>query len=296
MEKLFTIQVSEQETGSCVENVLRKQFTKAQIRSMKFRENGICVNGIRARVTQMLCAGDVLTLRLEDGAAASERLVSVRYPLEILREDDDVLCVWKPAGMVVHPAHGHYRDTLVNYLHHYFREKGETVQMRGIGRLDADTSGVMVFAKNKVAAQRLWRQRREGIFQKEYLALCEGEFPREAYCREQKLEAAVAPAPGEKNKMCVNMQGKTAVTYYRALKTNADGQTLVLLRLETGRTHQIRVHMAHLGHPLVGDPVYGNGTAQTHAQLCAWKVRFAQPFTGEPIEAAGNRTQIQKFI
>ena len=332
------IAISPADAGCTAGDFLKRKvkLSAAQISSLKFRENGICVNGKRVRITQTLQEGDCLELLLEDKTCGSARLVPVEHPLQILYEDEDMVCVWKEAGMVLHPAHGHYSDSLANYLQAYLIKKGEQVQMRSIGRLDRDTSGIVVFAKNKIAAARLWQQRQSGIFQKEYVALCEGVFPKEAYEREMTIDVPIAKMPGHKNKMCASASAPhCAVTHYQAIrKEHGDfpaamqifsgenhpqkaemqlpggcdagqgdsgqsdarqcnaGQcdaghgrtTLVRLHLETGRTHQIRVHMAYIGHPLVGDAVYGNGTAgQTYAKLCAWRAKLVQPFTGEKI-------------
>ncbi len=312
------------------------KFSAAQIRSLKFRENGICVNGVRARVTQILCENDRLELRLCDEACSTSHLIPVDHPLHILYEDEDLICVWKEAGMVLHPAHGHYSDSLANYLQGYLAKAGACTQIRSIGRLDKDTSGIVVFAKNRITAARLWQQRQTGEFQKEYVALCEGIFPEEAYKREQTIDAPMQKVAGEKNKMCVvqkyrlpdrTSEGRAAsagsrcaaVTHYQVISASqpcfceamhllawenntqyacqsngTEKVSLVRLHLETGRTHQIRVHMAHIGHPLVGDALYGHGTAgQTHAKLCAWKAQLVQPFTGEIIRLyplAGKET------
>lgn len=287
MEKFLFRVITENESGMTVGKYLKNELklTEAQIRSLKFRERGICVNDVRARVTEVLRSGDKLRLMKADADEESSCVEAVKFPLSILYEDEDLICVWKPWGMVVHPSPGHYRDSLSNYLAAYFSEKQERVRIRSIGRLDGDTSGIVVFAKNKVAAQRLWKQREQGIFSKEYLALCEGGFGEKEFEREQKIDAPMDWEKESFRKMQVCPDGKWAVTYYQAVKEYASGgMTLVRLRLESGRTHQIRVHMAHLGHPLVGDPIYGNGISHmTHAHLCAWKVRFCQPFTQKEI-------------
>lgn len=385
--------------GEKLERYLRKnlEFTRAQIRSMKFRPDGIVVNGRRTRVSYILQAGDVLELRLEAEKASSEHLgmcpetgemlserlgmcpkveeassdrpeiyseekktsagwsgdsragdadceveppLSVWLKQHVLYEDGDMILVWKDAGQVIHPAHGHHADTLSNLLHACFEVKKEKVVIRSIGRLDRDTSGIVVFAKNKTAAGRLWRQKEQGIFWKEYLALCEGHFPEAGAkqtqgcvlsgrgqwisglpgCGQQKsglsgvvlpgcgqwnpalpgddldlpggslpglnwqvIDAPIAPASGELMKMCICPEGKPAVTYYQVAE-QYENCALLRVRIATGRTHQIRVHMAYLGHPLVGDVLYGNESeCGSGLQLCAWKVRLLQPFTGEEI-------------
>lgn len=221
----------------------------------------------------------------------TESIISANAP-QILYEDPDVIAVWKPQGQVLHPSHGHRGDTLMEEVQAFLRQKTAGTSfpaLYSIGRLDADTSGIIVFARNQVAAQRLWKQKEEGIFEKQYLAICEGTFPEKAAKERQKIDAPMAPVPGELNKMQVDANGREAVTYYQVLSQTED-QAQILVQLETGRTHQIRVHMAWLGHPLVGDPIYGHGAAgKTHAQLSAFQVKFLQPFTGKEIFLEGQR-------
>ncbi len=311
MERILTQKIKTEDDGKSVGVFLKERlgFTRAQISSLKFRQNGICLNGQKVRVTEMLKEEDVLTLHLEEENAdkVSGHLEACEYPLTVLYEDTDLICVWKPQKMVVHPAGGHYRDSMSNYLKSYFEKQGQRVRMRSIGRLDGDACGILVFAKNQMAAARLWKQREDGIFRKEYLALCEGRFARERFEQEQRVELPLLQV--EKGKMSVCQMGKPSCTYYQAVLETAQTQimkilgvqpyelenaekkqeadelcTLVRLHLQTGRMHQIRAHMSAIGHPLVGDSLYGNGIAgKTCAQLCAWKCEFVQPFTGKTI-------------
>ena len=284
---------------------LRKQlgFTKAQISSMKFRENGILVNGKRARINTVLQSGDVLELLLERETESAGHVVPVHIPLQILYEDEDVIAVWKEAGLVVHPAHGHYSDTLSNRVRGYCQEKGMEMTVRSIGRLDKDTSGIVIFAKNQTAAARLWQQKENGSFRKEYLAVCEcscGQENSSWISRWHTIDTPIGKIEGELMKMCISSTGRPAVTHYRLMsRTEAaafmkeHGVSLLLpeklslaqVHIETGRTHQIRVHMASVGYPLAGDPLYGNGAeGQTETKLCAWKAELLQPFTGQRIQ------------
>lgn len=283
MRKL-ELTVLEQEKGRTIRDYLKNcaGFSEAQIRRMKFRENGICLNGQRSRVNAVLEEGDSLELLADDGGDISSHLVSAPVMPEVLYEDEDVLAVNKPAGTVVHPAHGHYRDTLANQLATYFRQKNEEVSIRSVGRLDKDTSGIMLFAKNRVAAARLAEQREQGLLRKQYLALCrwDGEKIAEGW---HTIRKPVAPLDGSLMKMCVHLEGKPAVTHYRVERYDRD-TALFRLWLETGRTHQIRVHMASEGHPLVGDALYGDGEQKRgikRAALHAETLAFFQPFTGE---------------
>lgn len=293
-KKLY-FKIEEWAAGRTLEQYLRQQLqlTRAQIRSLKFQPEGLCINGQKARVTQQLQTGDELAVELEKETMSSEQLVPVYEPLEILYEDADLIAVWKPGGLVLHPSHGHYEDTLSNRLYGYMLEKKEKAVIRSIGRLDRDTSGIVVFAKNQIAAARLWQQKEEGRFWKEYLAVCQGSLvPEQAAAddkkqnREQKdadwytIDTPIGPKEGTLMQMCVRSDGQRAVTHYQILQRNS-GHTVIRVRIETGRTHQIRVHMASIGYPLVGDCLYGN--QDTELQLYAWKCQLEQPFSGETI-------------
>ena len=230
--------------------------------------------------------------------------------LQILYEDQDLLVVNKPAGMVTHPSGSHYQDSISNLLAAYFREKNETTRIRSIGRLDKETSGILLFARNQVAAARLQKQREEGKLQKKYLALAEGDLS-EANDSVFWKEIAIPLAPDPENpmKMTISPDGllpgsRNAVTYYKNIKSFGN-VTLVELQLETGRTHQIRVHMSGIGHPLLGDTMYNprvclkmsnskekkntegrinnRNNCFKRAALHAWKLTFCHPFTDEII-------------
>lgn len=255
-------------------------LTRRQVKQAKFRDGGICVNGARVRVTHRLGAGDRVEVKLEEERTASLHLVPRKGELDILYEDEDLLLVNKPAGLVVHPSHGHYTDSLYNMLAFYFQEAGAHVKIRSVGRLDKDTSGIVVFAKNGTAAGRLARQKQEGKFKKEYLALVEGIPEKE----EGIITEKIGKREGELMRMCVTSHGKAAFTQYQVREKMQD-YALVSLSLATGRTHQIRVHMAWMGHPLLGDRLYGGHSEHIErAALHASCVSLIQPFTGKEIQ------------
>lgn len=288
MRQTVTMQIEENWQGKKLEQYLKKELylTPAQIRSLKFRENGIRRNGERCRINQILQTGDVLTILIQEQRTDCGKVKGSGVMPEILYEDADVICVWKSAGRVTHPVAGHSQDTVAGDLATYFTSLGEQTVIHSIGRLDKDTSGILVFARNRIAAARLWEQKEQGVFTKEYLAWCQGIFPQEAQREEQVVMVPIGKektVAGQGQKMRVTEEGRRAVTRYLVWKQEKE-QALVRLRLETGRTHQIRVHMAYIGHPLMGDPLYGRGIPhQDVTRLCAWKVRFLQPFTGKEI-------------
>ena len=220
--------------------------------------------------------------------------------LEILYEDQDILAVNKPAGLVTHPSGSHYSDSLSNQVAAYFRSKDEPTKVRSIGRLDKETSGILLFARNQTAAARLQKQRENGISEKTYLAAVSGSMLEDTDGTFHAITTPLAPDPDNRLKMVISpgssLPGsKPAVTLYSVLKSTAPGSrisaSLVMLRLKTGRTHQIRVHMASLGHPLLGDSLYHLSDTTnlfSRAALHAWKLKFQLPFS---IDEAASDTR-----
>ena len=210
--------------------------------------------------------------------------------LAIIYEDQDILAINKPAGIVTHPSGSHYSDSLANQVASYFRSKGEPTKVRSIGRLDKETSGILLFAKNQTAAARLQKQRENGISEKTYLAAVSGSMLEDTDGTFHAITTPLTPDPDNRLKMVISpgssLPGsKPAVTLYSVLKSTAPGSrisaSLVMLRLKTGRTHQIRVHMASLGHPLLGDSLYHLSDTTnlfSRAALHAWKLKFHPPF------------------
>lgn len=278
-------QAIEQDDGIRLELILKRRLglSARQIRQLKFLSDGITVNGNRERIVYSVRSGDRIRVTFSEQNRNVQELPFLEKPLHILYEDEDLLVVDKKAGEVCHPAHGHYQDTLANQTAAYLAGRGaEKAPVRCIGRLDKDTSGTLLFAKNRLAAERLARQKEEGVFRKEYLALVNGLFSSSE--RSGEICLPIAPLPGSLMKMQVADNGKRALTRYEVLCSDRHC-SLVLCRIETGRTHQIRVHMAAIGHPLLGDPLYGNDThvSSTRTALHAWRLYLKQPVTGEEL-------------
>ena len=184
MKKYLTITVREQMQGMTVEKVLYDylELTKKQVSRAKFRPDGICKNKVQCRVTEKVSMGDEICICLETDEIQSAQLVLAKIQGErlcILYEDEDILAVNKPAGVLTHPAGMHYSDSLANQVAAYFQERNLSVCIRPIGRLDKETSGIVLFAKNQVAAQRLQEQRETGVLEKQYLALVDGNLPKD---------------------------------------------------------------------------------------------------------------------
>lgn len=229
---------------------------------------GITVNGVHATVRKVLQAGDQVQLALPADGACPE---PVDLPLAPLYEDRDLLAVDKPAAMPVHPSPGHDRDSLANAAAAYFQKKDACCAFRPVYRLDRDTTGVLVLAKNTYAAARL----AHGI-EKVYLAVCEGILTGSG-----TENGPIERLPGHTIQRCVSENGIHAVTHWRALCCSKS-HTLAAFRLETGRTHQIRVHISNRGNPLAGDDLYGGSREYIGRQAlhCA-QATFQHPVTGE---------------
>lgn len=292
--------------GMSVREFLKSElfFSGHQISRLKFQEDGLRIGGEKVYVSHVLREGEVLTVGLTEQVlrrdteggkpgrvweAPAPELA--RFPLQVLYEDEDLLIVNKPAGLVCHPSPGHYNDTLANQAAAHLGGTGTVMDMRVTGRLDRETSGIVTFAKNTEAAAGIQKQRADGRLVKIYLALAEGDFAEDRGVVDFPLRRE---SPGSHRMVCAT-DGKAAGTFYRVLerRTGPDGapRTLLACRIEHGRTHQIRVHMAQIGHPLAGDPLYGNSAAELPSEpmgLHAYKLSFQQPFSGESVTIRAN--------
>jgi 23S rRNA pseudouridine1911/1915/1917 synthase len=244
------------------------------------REGRVLVNGAPTRPSQNLRAGDEVRVTVPDAVEpAVARAQDI--PLDILHEEAEFLVLNKPAGLVVHPGAGNAEGTLVNAL--LFHCAGLSVvggvERPGIvHRLDKETSGCLAVAKTDSAHRSLSAQFAGRLVQKTYLALVEG-IPRMPH---GKIEASIGRHAVHRQKMTVTERGRESVTGYRVL-ASFEGKTLMECQPRTGRTHQIRVHLKHLGHPIVGDPLYGRRGGQVRHFLHAWKIAFAHPDSGKPL-------------
>jgi 23S rRNA pseudouridine1911/1915/1917 synthase len=239
----------------------------------------VTLNGRPARPSAKLRLGDAVAI--EEPPARPAEAGPEAIALEVLFEDEDLIVLNKAAGIVVHPAAGNWSGTIVNALLHHCRTLSGIggIQRPGIvHRLDRETSGCLVAAKNDAAHHALTRQFAGREVTKIYLALAVGKFARAS----GTIDAAIGRHPVQRKKMTVLPagSGRAASTTYRVLGPCAGG-TLVECTLHTGRTHQIRVHLKHLGHPLLGDGVYGQRAGFSRQMLHAWKLGFAHPRSGE---------------
>ena len=271
----------EQHAGMRADTFLANALPFSRSRIADLMEKGfICVNGSPAKPGLRLRLGDICSVVVPEAAPVA--LIAEDIPLEIIYQDADVAVINKAKGMVVHPAPGHSRGTLVNALMYQLSDlSGINGELRPgiVHRLDKDTSGLLVVAKNDAAHICLSDQLRQRIMGRTYWALVHGAPKEDA----GTVEAALARQPKDRQRMAVISTGRTARTDWTVLQRLGDA-ALVACKLHSGRTHQVRVHMAYIGHPVIGDPVYGPKRDRGNAKgqlLHAHTLSFMHPTTKE---------------
>ncbi len=282
-----SLTVEAQDAGKRMDKYLAEQFpdsTRSYLQKLLKDEN-VKMNGALVKASTKTCAGACIEVSIPEPVEAE--ILPEALPLDILYEDSDVILINKPKGLVVHPAAGHTTGTLVNALMYHCHENlsGINGVLRPgiVHRIDKDTTGVLVVCKNDKAHNELAKQLKEHSITRKYRAIVCGNLSKD----EGTVDAAIGRHPRERKKMAiVKTGGKRAVTHYRVLE-RFGSYTYIECQLETGRTHQIRVHMASLGHPLLGDEVYGRGRSPFHLEgqtLHAMTLGFLHPSTGEYLE------------
>ncbi|MBQ3969765.1 MAG: RluA family pseudouridine synthase [Clostridia bacterium] len=264
--------VDENYDGKLVKDFLRngKGVSSTLLTRLKLEEQGITSNGCHVRAVDVLHKGDEVLLTLPDD---KNEIMPVKLPIKILFEDDHVIAFDKPPFMAVHPVHGHIDDTLANAAAYYAQEKGGNFTFRAINRLDRDTSGVVLAAKNSYSAALLPKS-----VTKKYVAVCEGIIEKASV-----VDQPIRLKEGHSIQREVGEGGVHAVTHYCPVRHGAL-HTLTRFRLETGRTHQIRVHMSYLGHPLAGDDMYGGSLRFINRQaLHCEEISFIHPISSENV-------------
>ncbi|MFT9488193.1 MAG: RluA family pseudouridine synthase [Tepidibacillus sp.] len=277
--------IEAEEATERIDKFLSEQFeewSRSQIQQW-IKEGNVTVNGRMVKANYKIQEDDEVVLQVPPQKELNIEPESI--PLDIVYEDQDVIVVNKPRGMVVHPAPGHYSGTLVNALLYHCKDlSGINGVLRPgiVHRIDKDTSGLLMAAKNDLAHESLARQLKDHDVHRIYLALVHGEIPHDL----GTIDAPIGRDPHDRKKMTViHKNSKHAVTHF-VVKERFQGFTLVECKLETGRTHQIRVHMQYIGHPLVGDPLYGlKKTLKIDGQaLHAKTLGFKHPRTNEYME------------
>lgn len=279
MKRRLTYRITSENCGGTLERFLKEQgFSRHILTCLKRTEQGICVNGARAYTSCLLHEHDIVTVLLPD-EPPSAHIVPVPLPFPIIYEDDDLLVIDKPAGMPIHPSINNYDNTLANAAAWYFSRKGESFVYRCINRLDRDTTGLLILAKHMLSAAILSRMSAAREIHREYLAVAKGCVPASG-----TIDAPIARKETSAIERCVDAaHGEHAVTHFKRLAFDGT-YSLVSLKLETGRTHQIRVHMKHIGHPLPGDFLYCNDFSRIQRQaLHSCHLEFLHPITQKPL-------------
>lgn len=269
---LYEFIVGEQLDGVTLKTFLRKEcgLTARSMTVLKYSSGSITYGGKELRAHDILHAGEKVTVTLPREHSDIEL---VEGTLNILYEDDFLLIINKPAAMPVHPTKIHQLDTLANIVAFYQQKRGEDYVFRSLNRLDKDTSGCVVVAKDRIAYSLV-----KPTVDKKYIAVCEGTIEQEG-----TINTPIALAPDSTMKRCVRADGAHAVTHYKPL-LHGNNHTLCEVWLETGRTHQIRCHMSHIGHPLAGDSLYGGSLEYIPRQsLHCRSVELLHPLTHKRI-------------
>lgn len=273
MKKIYTAYpIAEEHQGLTVEIYLKQVLNYSGRKIQKLtRQKGILLNKKAAFLQKKVQTGDVLrVLTLEDVSYGVEPEPG---SVEILYEDNYLIVLNKPAGLLVHPTGQTFRGTLSNYLAHYFQQQGAICTIRPIHRLDRETSGCVLFAKDSHTQGLFEKFLKEGNLKRSYQAVVNGIMDPPA----GTIDAPIGPHPSKPNRRAVNLKGDEAITHYRTVK-NLSGVSLIELTLATGRTHQIRVHLTHIGHSIVGDRMYGKGSVLITGQaLHAFSLSFPHP-------------------
>lgn len=268
--------------GQTIEQYLRgRGYSRRLIIRLKTIADGLLLDGLPVHTNRQLTKGQVLTVTLQE-EAPSQNIVPIPMDLDIVYEDEDILAINKKANVPVHPSQGNYDNTLANGIAYYYSQKGEPFVFRAVNRLDRDTTGLLLIAKHTLSSCLLSEMGTRKQLQREYLAVALGLVPESG-----TINAPIARVEGSVIERCVDeLRGEYACTHYRRLLYCPEtGCSLVSLRLDTGRTHQIRVHMRHIGHPLPGDFLYCPDYRLIHRQaLHSSCLTFAHPLTGQPLK------------
>ena len=292
MKRIFNYTIPTEYNNHTLLSFLKDKLYSSQIIThLKRTENGLLLNGKWGRVRDILHTGDMLTINLIE-TESSENIIPTNLPLDIVHEDEDILVVNKAAKTPIHPSQGNYDNTLANAVAYYYQQKNETFTYRCINRLDRDTTGLLIIAKHMYSASLLSEMVANHEIHREYLAIATGEVPETG-----TIIAPIGRVDGSTIERHVDeMQGDYACTHYKRLDYN-NGYSLVSLKLETGRTHQIRVHMKHIGHPLPGDFLYNPDYSVIKRQaLHSHRLVFKHPITGESLEFVADLPMDMKKI
>lgn len=281
MDRTLNYIISKEDEGRRIEHFLRSRgYSQQNLATIKRMPKSVLVNGEHYYMNQRLTEGDHLAIVISE-TQCSEKIPPVELPLNIVYEDEDIIVINKPAGMPIHPSLNNYTNSMANALAWYYQQQNKPFIFRCSNRLDRDTSGLTVVAKHLVSGNILSTMVANREFHREYLAIVRGSVTPSSGI----IDAPIGRTGNSIIERMIDYEnGETAITHYHIVK-ESNGHSLVGLKLETGRTHQIRVHMKHLGFPLIGDYLYNPDMEYIERQaLHSHKIAFRHPITGEKME------------
>lgn len=281
MERILTYPVSPSESGLCVAQFLKnRRYSSANLTDLKKMPESILINGVPAFMIARLCSGDLLTVHIRE-MVSSPKIPPVPLPLDIVYEDEDLLVVNKPADMPIHPSMRNYTHSLGNAVAWYFANQNCPFVFRCINRLDHNTSGLTIIAKHPISGSILSSMVKSREIRREYFGIVRGTVGPPS----GTITPPLGRKPGSIIERTIDFEnGESAVTHYRTV-AEQNGHSLVELHLETGRTHQIRIHMKYLGFPLIGDSLYNPDMEWIGRQaLHSHRLKFFHPITRKPME------------
>lgn len=295
----MNIKVNEENVGKRIDSfipMVQEDISRSMVQKLIEQKN-IKVNGKETKHSYKLKLNDEIEIFVPE--AKEIDLKAQDIPLNVIYEDNDIIVINKPKGMVVHPANGNPDGTLVNAVMNLCKDSlsgiGGEIRPGIVHRLDKDTSGAIIVAKNDKAHIALSEQLKNHEVKKTYLALVRGIIKE----NEATINMPIARSKKDRKKMDVDKDGKEAITHFKVLGRYKNKYTLLQINLETGRTHQIRVHLSHIGYPIIGDEVYSNGKNEWNVIgqcLHAWKLEFIHPITGKKISLEAEIPEYLKNI
>lgn len=281
MNRTLTYIISTEYDGFQIDKFLKTQgYSSANITAIKKMPNNVVIDGEWVHMNRKLSAGEPLTVNISE-EDSSEKIPAVKMDLDIVYEDEDIIVINKPAGLPIHPSLNHYEDSLANGLAFYYESQGKPFIFRCANRLDKNTSGLTVIAKHLVSANILSTMVKDREFHREYYAIVRGTL--------EQPEGTIDAPIGRVDDSIITRQvdfenGERAVTHYKVIDEK-NGHSLVSIHLETGRTHQIRVHFKYIGHPLIGDHLYNPDFEYMQRQaLHSHRIEFRHPITKKAME------------
>ena len=267
-------------TYTNVRQVLKNEFNMSNRLITKLKQNKlIYLNGKETYLDKSLSLEDIVKCTI-DFDESSENILPTKMDLKVIYEDDYLLAVDKPSNMAVHPSILHYENSLSNGVKYYFESIGLNKKIRPVNRLDRDTTGIVLFAKNEYIQECLIKQMSNNSFYKEYIAILDGKLEN----NKGTINAPIARKDGSIIERCIAETGAKAISHYEVIDTK-NNFSLVKFILETGKTHQIRLHSKYIGHPIIGDTLYGNESNLISRQaLHCLKISFVHPITKKEIQ------------